>query len=216
MSRSVSFALRCISLGCGWAWPLMTAVSKGDIPDDEMNEAMQSHFKHSDDEARHVHDKLKTWMENKLGRKNAYRGDALLWFMAWDCNSDMMAAYVRTAMVYIISRAASQFMYSALINALGANWPPAISAVILRATGSQHDSVITHHPSGMLTTAVVGTAILFSFTSISAAYTSYELDKQGGLKYAHYVHHLSLCASSYHHLYAHHLSLKSYAHHLYI
>lgn len=159
----------------------MAAVSKGAIPDDEMNEAMQSHFKHSDDEAQHVPDKLKTWMEQstiKLRRKSAYRGDALLWFMAWGCNSGMTAAYVRITMVYIMSRAASQLMYSALINALGAKWTPAISAVLLHVTGS-HETVTTR----LLTFAVIGTAILFSFISVLAAYTSYELDKQG-LKYA--------------------------------
>ena len=161
-------------IGCGWAWPLMAAVREGSITDDQMNDSMHGHFKPSDDEARPVPEKLGLWMAQNSKRFGTSRGDALLWFMAWGCNRGMMITYMKISLAYIVSRAASQFMYSGLINALGDNWPPSIYALF--------------HPSGnaalhtrprLLSGAVLMMAALFSFASVLAAYVSYKLDKQG-------------------------------------
>jgi len=161
-------------IGCGWAWPLMAAVREGSITDDQMNDSMHGHFKPSDDEARPVPEKLGLWMAQNYKRFGTRRGDALLLFMAWGCNRGMMITYMKISLVYIVSRAASQFMYSGLINALGDNWPPSIYA-LFHPSGN----AAVHTRPRLLSAAVLTMAVLFSFASVLAAYVSYKLDKQG-------------------------------------
>lgn len=155
----------------------MSAVSKGAVKDDEMNEVMASHFQHSDVGGRHVPEKLKQWMlQNSaiLGSSNARRGDTFLWFMTWGCNRAMTTQYMWIALWYILLRAASQFFYSGLIGALGDNWPSTINNYF----ESTADDGSLARPK-LLTLAVVMTAVLFSIISVASAYVSYKMDKRG-------------------------------------
>jgi len=173
MRRFFSRALQRI--GCGWAWTLMAAVAEDSITDDEMNESMRSHVAPSDEESRHVPEKLKLWMTQhatRLGTSTSSgRGMTFLWFMTWSCNRVMLTKYMTIALAYIFFRGASQFFYSMFINALGDSWPDFLDTFLHDKNGNQK--------KGLIKTAVVATAFLFSGISILSAYLSFKLDKRG-------------------------------------
>ena len=173
MLRYLSIVLKRIGFGCGWAWPIMADISEGAMTDEALNGAIKSHFGPADDEARHIPDKLKLWIkQHAVKGSEHHRGDALLWFMTWECNRAMTKSYLMVALIYILFRMANQVIYSGLVNALGDSWPSSVYSLL-------HDSNDNVTRPQLLTVAEIMTAVLFSITSIFAAYISYKMDKQG-------------------------------------